>query len=79
MSQEKSIEHATASLWNTHSATAEDKAAMAALRAVVLANKGKMRGPAARGAFDAIRSRVAPAVGVTYCPVLMLESDRANR
>ncbi len=50
----------------THPATPADRAAMAAMRAVVEPNKGKMQGPAARGPFDAIMGRVVPPAGVTY-------------
>ncbi len=50
----------------THPVTPADKAAMAGLRAMVEPNKGKMRGPSARGAFDAIVMRVAVPEGVSF-------------
>ncbi len=50
----------------THPVTAEDKAAMAALRAMVEPNKGIMQGPSARGPFDAIMMRVAAPEGVSF-------------
>ncbi len=50
----------------THPITPEDRAAMAALRAVVVPNKGKLQGTAAREPFDAIAARVTPPAGVEY-------------
>ena len=45
-----------------HPVTRQDKTAMAAMRAVVEPNKGRMQGTAARAAFDGIMSQVkAPA------------------
>ena len=53
--------------WMTvHPVTPQDRAAMAGLRAMVEPSKGKMRGPAARGAFDAIMSRVSAPEGVDF-------------
>ena len=49
-----------------HSATAEDKAAMAAMRAAVEPNKGKLRGVAARGPYDDIMSGIAAPDKVSY-------------
>jgi hypothetical protein len=54
-----------ASWSSTHPITAEDKIAMAALRAMVEPLKGKLQGTAARQPFDAIMERVpAPEGGV---------------
>jgi epsilon-lactone hydrolase len=50
----------------THPATEHDQAAMAAMRAIVEPNKGRMQGMAARAAFDGIMSRVIAPVGVTF-------------
>ena len=50
----------------THPVTAEDKAAMAGMRAVVEPNKGRMQGIAGRGPYDAIMMRVAQPEGVSY-------------
>ena len=50
----------------THPVSAEDRIAMTALRAVVEPNKGRLRGIAARGPFDAIMERVMAPVGVSY-------------
>jgi monoterpene epsilon-lactone hydrolase len=55
-----------------HPITAEDTTAMAAMRAIVEPNKGRMQGTAARVPFDAILERVAAPQGVTY------ESDTVN-
>ncbi len=53
--------------WMTmHSVTQQDQAAMAGLRAMAEPNKGKMRGPASRGAFDGIMSRVSVPAGVDF-------------
>ena len=41
-----------------HPVTQQDKAAMAAMRAIVEPNKGRMQGTAARDAFDGIMSGV---------------------
>jgi acetyl esterase/lipase len=49
-----------------HPATPEDKAAMAAMRAVVEPNKGKLRRAAARGPYDDIMNRVVAPEGVSY-------------
>ena len=50
----------------THPVTPDDKAAMAAMRAMVEPNKGKMEGIAGRGPYDAIMMRVAQPEGVSY-------------
>ena len=55
-----------ASWLTTHPLAPQDKDAMAAMRAMVEPNKGKMQGPAARGPFDAITMRVVPPDGVAY-------------
>ena len=49
-----------------HPFSAEDQAAMAAMRAIVEPNKGKLQGVAARVPFDAIMERVAAPAGVVY-------------
>ena len=49
-----------------HSVTAQDKAAMAAMRAVVEPNKGRLQGTAARAPFDEIMNRVKAPSGVTF-------------
>jgi len=49
-----------------HPCSAEDRAAMAAMRAIVEPNKGKLQGVAARVPFDAIMERVAAPAGVVY-------------
>ncbi|MDR3762819.1 MAG: alpha/beta hydrolase [Acidobacteriota bacterium] len=55
--------------WSTfHSISAEDNAAMAALRAIVEPNKGCLQGTAARVPFDAIMERVVVPAGVAYEP-----------
>jgi acetyl esterase/lipase len=55
--------------WSTtHRITAEDKATMTAMRAIVEPNKGRLQGTAARGPFDAIMSRVIAPEGVTFTP-----------
>ena len=51
-----------------HPITAEDRNAMSELRATVAPNKGKLRGTAARGPFDAITRRVAAPEGVSFRP-----------
>jgi acetyl esterase/lipase len=50
----------------THAITAEDKTAMAALRASVEPLKGKLQGTAARPPFDAITERVPAPEGVSF-------------
>jgi epsilon-lactone hydrolase len=50
----------------THPTTAEDKVAMAALRAMVEPLKGKLQGTAARPPFDAIMERVPVPKGVNF-------------
>ena len=49
-----------------HPATAGDKTASAALRAIVLPKKGLMRGAGARTPYDEIMTRVSPSEGVIY-------------
>ena len=51
-----------------HPITAEDRNAMSELRATVAPNKGKLRGTAARGPFDAITRGVAAPEGVSFRP-----------
>jgi acetyl esterase/lipase len=49
-----------------HSISEGDKAEMAALRAIVSPNKGRLQGTAARAPFDAIMERVAVPEGVSF-------------
>ena len=49
-----------------HPLSAEDEAAMAAMRAIVEPNKGKLRGVAARVPFDSIMEHVSAPDGVVY-------------
>ncbi len=49
-----------------HPISAADKVAMAAMRAIVEPNKGRLRGTAARVHFDAIMEHVAVPEGVTF-------------
>jgi acetyl esterase/lipase len=49
-----------------HPFSTEDQAAMAAMRAIVEPNKGKLQGTSARVPFDAIMEHVAAPAGVTY-------------
>lgn len=49
-----------------HPISAEDKVEMAAMRAIVEPNKGRLQGTAARVPFDAIMERVAVPAGVTF-------------
>jgi acetyl esterase/lipase len=57
----------TADTWSVlHPITAEDTAAMAAMRVLVEPNKGRLQGTAARVPFDAIMEHVAAPEGVTY-------------
>jgi epsilon-lactone hydrolase len=49
-----------------HPISAEDKNAMAAMRAIVEPNKGRLQGTAARVPFDAIMEHVAVPEGVTF-------------
>ena len=51
-----------------HPISKEDKPAMTAMRAIVEPQKGRLQGTDARGAFDAIMSRVVAPVGVTFAP-----------
>ena len=53
--------------WLTlHPVTAQDRAVMAAFRAMVAPNKGKLRGTAARAPFDAAKSGIVAPEGVTF-------------
>ena len=53
--------------WLTlHPVTAQDRAVMAAFRAMVAPNKGKLRGTAARAPFDAAMSGIIAPEGVTF-------------
>jgi hypothetical protein len=53
--------------WSTiHRISAEDNAAMAAMRAIVEPNRGRLQGTAARVPFDGIMERVVAPAGVTY-------------
>jgi acetyl esterase/lipase len=63
-------DYSTASWLVQHPLSAEDQAAMAAMRAIVEPNKGKLQGIAARVPFDAIMEHVSAPVGVVY------EADR---
>lgn len=66
-------EHQRTSSWLVqHPCSAEDQAAMAAMRAIVEPNKGKLQGVAARVPFDAIMEHVAAPAGVVY------EADRVG-
>lgn len=49
-----------------HPISVEDKTAMAAMRAIVEPNKGRLQGIAARAPFDAIMEHVAVPEGVTF-------------
>ncbi len=64
--------HSTAPWLVHHPCSAEDQAAMAAMRAIVEPNKGKLQGVAARVPFDAIMEHVAAPAGVVY------EADRVG-
>jgi epsilon-lactone hydrolase len=59
-------DHGTAPWSVLHPFTTEDQAAMAAMRAIVEPNKGKLQGIAARVPFDAIMERVTARAGVVY-------------
>jgi epsilon-lactone hydrolase len=59
-------DHSTVSWLVQHPCSAEDQAAMAAMRAIVEPNKGKLQGTAARVPFDAIMQQVSAPVGVVY-------------
>jgi monoterpene epsilon-lactone hydrolase len=63
-------DHSTALWLVQHPLSAEDQAAMAAMRAIVEPNKGKLQGFAARVPFDAIMEHVSAPAGVVY------EADR---
>ena len=58
--------HGTASWLVHHPCSAEDKDSMAAMRAIVEPNKGKLQGIAARVPFDAIMEHVSAPAGVVY-------------
>jgi epsilon-lactone hydrolase len=58
--------HSTGSWLLHHPFSSEDQAAMAAMRAIVEPNKGKLQGVAARVPFDAIMEHVAAPAGVVY-------------
>src|ERR1700733_12084309 len=45
-----------------------DAPARTKLRAMLAPHKGQMRGPEARGAYDALMEQVRPAVDVSYRP-----------
>jgi monoterpene epsilon-lactone hydrolase len=49
-----------------HPVTQEDKAAIAAMRAIVEPNKGRLQGTSARVPYDEIMSRVKAPAGVTF-------------
>jgi epsilon-lactone hydrolase len=49
-----------------HPLSAQDRAVMAAFRAMVEPNKGKLRGTAARAPFDAVMSSIIAPQGVNY-------------
>ncbi|MBB5055413.1 acetyl esterase/lipase [Granulicella aggregans] len=59
-------DQSTASWLVQHPLSAEDEAAMTAMRAIVEPNKGKLRGVAARVPFNAIMERVSAPAGVVY-------------
>jgi monoterpene epsilon-lactone hydrolase len=59
-------DYCTASWLVDHPFNAEDQIAMAAMRAIVGPNKGKLQGIAARVPFDAIMEHVAAPAGVVY-------------
>ncbi len=58
--------HSTAPWLMHHACSVEDQAAMAAMRAIVEPNKGKLQGAAARAPYDAIMERVAAPADVVY-------------
>jgi monoterpene epsilon-lactone hydrolase len=49
-----------------HALDPADAPARAQLRAMLASHKGEMRGPEARGAYDAFGQQVSPAAGVSY-------------
>jgi len=59
-------DHSKASWLVQHPLSAEDRAAMTAMRATVESNKGKLQGIAARDPFDAIMEHVSAPAGVHY-------------
>jgi len=61
------IENQLAVPWSMlHRLSTEDRAAMAAMRAIVEPNKGKLQGTSARVPFDAIMEHVTAPAGVIY-------------
>jgi acetyl esterase/lipase len=58
--------HVTATWSVLHPFSKEDQAAMAAMRAIIEPNKGRLQGTAARIPFDAIMERVTAPAGVVY-------------
>ena len=58
--------HVTATWSVLHPFSKEDQVAMAAMRAIVEPNKGRLQGTAARVPFDAIMERVTEPAGVVY-------------
>ena len=58
--------HSTASWLVQHPCSTQDQLTMAAMRAIVEPNKGKLQGVAARVPYDAIMERVAAPAGVVY-------------
>lgn len=59
-------ENSSASWLVKHPVSAEDQAAMRAMRAVVEPNKGKLQGIAARVPFDGIMEHVSAPAGISY-------------
>jgi len=67
------LENHTMAPWSVlHPFGTEDQAVMAAMRAIVEPNKGRLQGTAARVPFDAIMEHVTAPVGVVY------EADRVG-
>ena len=60
--------HPTAAHAPFHPASAGDRAAMEAMRGMMIAHKGRLRGAAGRPMFDDLMSRVAAPEGVTFEP-----------
>lgn len=59
-------DHGTAAWSVLHPFSTEDQAAMAAMRAIVEPNKGRLQGTAARVPFDAIMESVTAPAGIVY-------------
>jgi acetyl esterase/lipase len=59
-------DHDTAPWSVLHPFSTKDQAAMAAMRAIVEPNKGRLQGTAARVPFDAVMERVTAPAGVAY-------------